>query len=126
MRKINTDLLIGTTDFLSVAISFVIIVFLILFIKKKGYETAGSIYKDWMLFSGICLLVTSLVFRFIIVPQLENEGFTHADILLLNIYNRFLRMLGLFFLLIWTFVFEFSIIADKIDEWYKRKELNRL
>lgn len=123
MKKVSHEILLGTTDMLSIAMCFLIIVFLILFIKSHKPQTAGKVYKDWILFSGLCLIVTSLVFHYVAIPIICNGGFSDDQVSLLNIYNRFIRMLGIFFVLIWVVVFEFFVMADKIDEWYNRRKI---
>lgn len=123
MKKLNHEILLGTTDMLSIAMCFLIIVFLILFIRGHSAKAAGKVYKDWILFSGLCLVVTSLVFHYVGIPLIISSGFSEGEITLLNIYNRFIRMLGIFFILIWAVVFEIFVMADKIDQWYDRRKI---
>ena len=123
MKSVNQNILLGTTDMLSIAMCFLIIVFLVLFMKNHSVKTAGKVYKDWILFSGLCLVVTSIVFHYVAIPLITDGGFSADQVILLNIYNRFIRMLGIFFILIWVVVFEVFVMADKIDQWYNRRKI---
>lgn len=123
MNDTTQHIILGTTDMLSIAMCLLVIVFLVLFIKNHYAKTAGKVYKDWILFSGLCLVVTSIVFHYVAIPLINDGGFSVDQMALLNIYNRFIRMLGIFFILIWIVVFEVFIMADKIDQWYNRRKI---
>lgn len=121
MRSTNVDILLGTTAMLTFGMCIVVLVFIIQLMRVKRND-AGRVYKDWVLFTGITLTVTSLLYSAIGEPYLRQYGFTPDHLVVLNVYNSFIRFLGVSFLFTWAAIFEAFEIGEKIIQRLKRKK----
>ncbi len=125
MNQTFIDLLLGTTSMLTFAMSVMVIALLFMVMRNnRGY--ARKVYKDWILFTGTSMTVTSLIFQAFGVPYLNSYGFISSQIDLLLIYNNFIRFIGASFVFTWVAIFEVFSIQEQIKQWFKKTEKTEL
>jgi predicted membrane channel-forming protein YqfA (hemolysin III family) len=123
MNDTTLKLILGTTTMLSIALSIVVIVFISQLMRKTRVD-AGKVYKDWVIFTGIALTVTSVFYSIFGEPYLKQLGFMPEQIQLLAIYNSFVKFVGVTFILTWAAILEAFEIGERIYRLAKRKKQN--
>lgn len=121
MNSTVQDVIFGTTQMLSIVMCIMVIFFLAMLIKEQHKFDIKLVYKHWVLFTGITFTFGSLLFDVFGLQFFKGNGFNEMDLKLLSIYNGFVRMLGVGFVMSWVLFFLVFDMSAKLDSFIDKK-----
>ena len=98
-----------------------VIVFVFMIFRDHRFINVREVFKQWILFAGLTMTFTAVMFELIVPAILLRSGFEYEQVKLVLICNNFIRILGVSFVLIWAIVFHAFVVAGNIDLWIKRR-----